>query len=698
MDEQDNPTRSISSVAKLVFAAMLLLRIGGFGFGVLPPATLSLTMLVVLLAYERVARDLATDGRDKTLARWREWARRHAFALGLAAITAAALALRMFGIARDLGHVQLGIDENRLNASILHLFTTGEIDYRTVEHYPGIHYWMLSGTYLVAYLWGLMTNVADTLAAMPRTHFVAFGRVVSALQSTATVALTGLLGRRLAGPRVGLLAAGVLALAPLSVSLGQQLRNDAAQTMLIVAAVLVALGVNRRDFSPWEAVVGGGLAGLAAGVKYTGVFVLFPVLLAAATSEDRQRRWRALGLAGCGFLAAALLSNHFVWADLPNLVDQLRAQIAITGEGHWAAQSNPAAYHVRILAQRVVGWPLMLLAAGAVAYHLAAGRWRWWLFATYPLTYIWFVAQRPSQLPRWVYPAAPFAAVAACAGLLALVRFASARVAPPQRPFPRRAFAGAMAVLLLSPLLWAAALDISRQLPAPTYILAERWLEQNSAPGDRVLIERNWLQLDGGRYELNRQRPLEAVLEGGFYELAANDWIVVHEEVRGHPALEDMTLAGAIRVNPSFLGNQGPDFYIFSPPAVEPVAPPLQVMLGRAAADPYLGHQWPARRAGERGRRLPQAGAGLFLPPLGEGSLQLDLVLRRESPDAAPPALEVFSRGRRLDARVTETGASDEVTYTIELSLRTVGPRVVALFLRPAAGGGSPYALRFRLY
>ena len=32
---------------------------------------------------------------------------------------------------------------------------------------------------------------------------------------------------------------------------------------------------------------------------------------------------RALALVVCGFLATALLSNHFVWYDLPNLVKQL---------------------------------------------------------------------------------------------------------------------------------------------------------------------------------------------------------------------------------------------------------------------------------------------------------------------------------------------------------------------------------------
>jgi len=700
MGEQLNPDRKIVGTAKLVAAALLLLRVGGFAPDLLPSGAISLSVLILLLVYERISDAFADRGRGTVLHEWGAWARDHWFVLGLAVITLIALALRMFGIARDLGHVPLDIDENRLNASVLHLFRTGDIDYETVEHYPGIHYWTLVGTYVVAYLWGLMSDVATALGRMPAEHFVAFGRSISAIQSTATVLLTGLLGRRLAGPRSGLAAAGVLALAPLSVVVGRQLRNDAAETLLLVAAIYLALAVYRRDHKNYEAVLAGAMVGLAAGVKYTGVLVLIPVVLAAATTENSRRRWRALGLVIVGFLATALLSNHFVWADLPNFVLQMSDQILITGEGHWAAQANPAAYHARILAERVVGWPLLLLGAAAAAYYLASSSWRWWIFSLFPLIYILFVGQRPSQLPRWVYPSAPFVAVAAGVGLVAVIDFATRRFASgDRRDALRPVLAATLMVALSWPLLSAATLDVTRRLSAPTWALAEQWVRENAAPGDRILLQHGMLEFDRQRYDLNRQSPLVAVIEGGRYELAANDWIVVHEGLLGNDALAAFDAAHRVRLDYTFFGNQGPDFAVFRPPEARPAQLPLEVSLAEPSSRNYLGHRWlsESRRRGD-GRHLPDGGANLFLPPLGRGDLRLDLFVETTVADTVPTGLEIYAGDQRLEARVSRETDTGPHTYTLDLPISIVGPHVVTLGLQPS-GDGSPLRIAgFRLY
>ncbi|MGD8328429.1 MAG: glycosyltransferase family 39 protein [Acidobacteriota bacterium] len=693
MVEQLTPPARLLSAAKLLVVALLLLRLGGVATAMLPSAGALVLLLVLLFAGQRVAGDLAAHGGRGAVARWRDWGRQHAFALGLAAIALVALSLRAVGLTGDLGHVQVGIDENRLNASVLYLFQTGHINHVTVEHYPGIHYWMLAGTYLLAYLWGLMHEVGRNLADMPAIHFVAFGRAVSALQSTATVVLTGLLGRRLAGARAGLLAAAALALAPLSISLGRQLRNDTAATMFIVAAVLLALGVHRRGFGGWEALLAGAMAGLAAGVKYTGVFVLLPVLAAAVLSEDRQRRATAAGLAVSGFLAAALLSNHFVWADIPNLLDQLADQIEITGAGHWAAQANPAAYHLDILANRVVGWPMLLLGAAALVYYLAAGNARWWLFALYPLSALWFVAQRPSQLPRWVYPEAPFAAVAGAAGLAVLIETVGARLARAQRGGSTRlAVVTVITLLGFAPLLRSDGNDLSRRISPPTWTLAEQWIDDNAGPDDRVLLHRQWLDIDRNRHVV-RRAPLQDVLDGGFYELAAYDWIVVPEELLGDPRLGELERVAQFTVDPSWFGNIGPDLAIYRTPEIAPAELPLQVTLTDRDADRFLGHEWPARSS--QARRLPDGGASLYLPPLGGRNRMLDIVVQATGEQT--PAIELSSAGTALE--VTAGGAADgAATFTVELPLRVVGPGVVALLLRPRPDSAPLRVRGFRLY
>ena len=563
-------TERVLQAAQVVAAAAMLLRIGGYGDGWLPSTLLCLLSLVLLMSVGRIQAVTAAGGQDEAIERVRAWAKARWFWLGLAAVGAVALALRLYGIGNELGHIDVGIDQKRLTRSVLHFFETGEINHTTVEHYPGIHFWFLSASFSIAYLWGLMQELAANLSRMPQELFILTGKIVGAFQGTITVLLTGLLGKRLVGPRVGLLAAGLLAISPLSIELSMQVRNDASQAMLITAAVVVALG-NYRSGRGLEAFVAGTLAGLATGVKYSSLFVVIPVFLAAATSQQEKRRGPSLALALGGFVAALALSNHFLWADVPNFLKQLSDQIGITDESHWAAMTNPAAFHVSILASRVVGWPLMIAATAIAALRLAAGRWRWWMFLSFPLIYIWFVAQRPSQFPRWVYPSAPFVAVAASAGLFALVAFLADRAfgTDPRRKNLRLAASLLLSLLLLSPILWTWGHQTSRRLATPTYSLIEAWLEEEFSPGDRVLVEREWLELDRRRFRVRRVRDLRDVLDGGADGLARYDWIIVHEWRLNHPTLENLELIRRFQADTSFGGSTGPDFAVYRAPGAD---------------------------------------------------------------------------------------------------------------------------------
>jgi len=378
-------TERVIWAAQVAAASAMLLRIGGYGAGWLPSLPLCVLLLAMLMSVGWFLRISAGGDWHETIQRLLAWAEDRWFWLGLAAVVVFALAVRLYGIGDELGHIDVGIDQRRLTTSVVHFFQTGELQHTTVEHYPGIHFWFLAAGFSFAYLSGLMAGLAANLNSMPAEIFALAGQVVSALQGTATVLLTGLLGYRLVGRRVGLLAAFLMAISPLSLELSVQVRNDASQVMFVTAAVVVALG-NYRSGRGLEAFVAGALAGLATGIKYSSLFVVIPVFLAAATSEEKERRGPSLALASAGFVAALALSNHFLWADIPNFLRQLSDQIGITDESHWAAQANPAAFHVFVLARQVVGWPLMVVAAGISALRLAAGKWRWWMFLSFPLT------------------------------------------------------------------------------------------------------------------------------------------------------------------------------------------------------------------------------------------------------------------------------------------------------------------------
>jgi 4-amino-4-deoxy-L-arabinose transferase-like glycosyltransferase len=110
-----------------------------------------------------------------------------------------------------------------------------------------------------------------------------------------------LLGRDLASRRVGLIAAGLVAVAPLEVLMATRLRPDALMPALVALAVWAAVRAGRAARPAGWAAAAGALLGCAWSVRESAL-VLAPVLVLAAWGAGR----RALLPALAGLVAVAL--------------------------------------------------------------------------------------------------------------------------------------------------------------------------------------------------------------------------------------------------------------------------------------------------------------------------------------------------------------------------------------------------------
>ena len=54
--------------------------------------------------------------------------------------------MRLPGLNGELGHTPLDFDENRLGASIRAFFAKGELQHTTVEHHPGLAFWLFAAS------------------------------------------------------------------------------------------------------------------------------------------------------------------------------------------------------------------------------------------------------------------------------------------------------------------------------------------------------------------------------------------------------------------------------------------------------------------------------------------------------------------------------------------------------------------------
>jgi 4-amino-4-deoxy-L-arabinose transferase-like glycosyltransferase len=197
----------------------------------------------------------------------------------------------------------------------------------------------LAGGHFFPVLFGQGPDAAHppltSLAITPATYL--FGlppgftpqRLTMAVLGAAAVALVGILGRSLAGPRAGLLAALVAAAYP-DMWMPNGIVMSETLTMLTVTLALLAAYRVLRAPSWWAAALLGTACGLAA-LNRAELALLVPALaVPAALCASCPSRLRRLGLAGLAALVAVLVVGPWVGRNLVSFQD---ATFLSTGEG-----------------------------------------------------------------------------------------------------------------------------------------------------------------------------------------------------------------------------------------------------------------------------------------------------------------------------------------------------------------------------
>jgi len=561
-------TTTVFTLLTILVAAALVFRLGGFGLAWLPSAG----MLALLLAGLHLA---AAAARAPRPLEWRRFLSTNGFGIALGLVVVLSLIVRLPGLGADLGHTPLDIDESRLASSVKHFFDTGQLEHLTVEHYPGAVFWLFAFASFLHYLRDLTSGVELAPSQLSIGTFVLAARMANVFVAAATVAITGLIGRRVWGAGAGLLAAVLVAIVPLSVETTTLVRNDPGMALAVAAASYAALVFHENKRRAWL-VSAAVLAGVATAIKYSSVFAIVPVLIAAGSDGTARERLERSAIAILGCCAAIGITNHFVWWDFPNFLRQLAAQVVLTASTHWAATANPSAFYVMILDRFGPGWPILLLAAAFAVYGLSSRKVPLWIFVSFPLLYLWFMTKRPAQFPRWVYPLLPFAAVAGASALSAAVTFVRAKVAGRSR---RVSIAAHVAIPLLvfailAEPVWNGAVSFSRRVTRPTHTLVEAWLETNVPPGSVVVLDVHWLDLSGSQLVVRRVE-MDTLLHGEIGGLAGSDWVVVPEPYFGNPMLRRLGFVQRFHAEQSFGGRVGSDFEVYAVPKIPGHAPGL---------------------------------------------------------------------------------------------------------------------------
>jgi hypothetical protein len=147
-------------------------------------------------------------------------------------------------------------------------------------------------------LWPAVLAVAEWLGITSPMGL----RIVGALIGAATVAVIGLLGRQVATPTVGLVAAGVAAVSPYLVSFDGSLQAEGLY-VLLVATVLLLVAVGLTDAARrWRWWVAAGFALGLAVLTRTEALLLLPVVVVpvAKAGVGADDWWRRVGVVCVG--------------------------------------------------------------------------------------------------------------------------------------------------------------------------------------------------------------------------------------------------------------------------------------------------------------------------------------------------------------------------------------------------------------
>ncbi len=138
--------------------------------------------------------------------------------------------------------------------------------------------------------------------------------IVDLLAGTATIGVTGLVGRRVAGERVGLIAAGVAAVYPLLIAADGSLRSESVFALLVTLSLLAALRLREAPSAGRAAVLGVTIA-LAALTRAEALLLL--VLLPFGLAGLRRG---LITVAACALVLSPWLARCWIVFGQPVLI------------------------------------------------------------------------------------------------------------------------------------------------------------------------------------------------------------------------------------------------------------------------------------------------------------------------------------------------------------------------------------------
>ncbi len=335
------------------------------------------------------------------------------------------------------------------------------------------------------------------------SRFYLLARLVAATFGIATVAVTYALARQLLGVLPALIAALLLALAPLHVEFSQIARTDAQHTFLITLFALLCVRI--ATTGTWARYAcAGAVLGLAISCKYPSVIAAIALVAAYVVDRRQGRRdqpaaWVPIAVASAACIAGAFAGSPFMFLDFGQVLKD------VAGE---ARTSHLGATSMGFLASLQEYFVTLTLDSFGLAAPVGLAMGCWVLASSrrqaLPLLallagYLAFISSLHLHWARWVIPVLPLVCIMLAASL------ETPRQGPRGGPVARRALqAAAMALLAWCAVqaFQASLASVRERQATDSRTLAHAWIEQHVPAGARLAVETGAPQPSNRRYQV----------------------------------------------------------------------------------------------------------------------------------------------------------------------------------------------------
>jgi 4-amino-4-deoxy-L-arabinose transferase-like glycosyltransferase len=417
-----------------------------------------------------------------------------------------ALALMLLAISLRLPQLGWGLPEILEEATPLRqaweMWGRGGFDLNPhFFNYPGLMIYLnLLGQgvlYLVLSLVGTVGSPMDfqTIYFTDPGLFLLTGRGITVLFAAGTVGLLAGFGKHIGSTAAALTAAFLLAINVFHLTRSQLVAVDLPLTFFVTASLLLALRLREKPHLK-HYLLSGVAVGLATATKYTGALCLLPLvtahLLRLKDDTPLSHRKLLLPAALATTVIIFLIAAPYTLLDFNSFRSDLMLEMQHMQRGHFGQNTGGLQSIFPALGQRLLGWPLLLLALSGAVTFAVVKRQPWALIIlAFTLPYLLILLSWKMQADRYLLPLLPPLILLAAAMLRQLL--------PRGRNSRRRylLIMGGGAILLSLPPV--ATLPAALQDgPTDTRLQAREWFARNVPTGTYLVTEQQgptWLDV-----------------------------------------------------------------------------------------------------------------------------------------------------------------------------------------------------------